>query len=135
MSTKKEVGKLPKTRYSDSELQEFKELINKKLTDTQQEFTFSKDLTKADDGSGHKVNDGAATLQKEETSYITGRQQKYIQDLRGALVRIENKTYGICVTTGKLIPKERLIAVPHTTKCMEAKLKESGEQPVLRNAS
>lgn len=118
-----------KTRYSDEELQEFKELILAKLAKAQIDY----ELLRAD-VSNHSNNDiadtsptfkvleeGAATLSKEETGRLAERQMKFIQHLRAALVRIENKTYGICRETGKLIPKERLRAVPHATLNIDAK--------------
>lgn len=119
-----------RTRYNDQELQEFKELILRKLESARMEL---KDLTEAasnlngtdDTGSVYKtMEDGSSTLLKESNSQLAGRQRKFIDNLEMALLRIENKTYGICKVTGKLIPKERLMAVPHTTQSMEAKLKQ-----------
>ena len=117
-----------KTRYSDAELQEFKELILKKIAEAQQNL----DLLKAAmAGNANDVNDTAPTfktleegsnvLLKEENAKLAARQQKFIRDLQAALIRIENKTYGICRVTGKLIPKERLMIVPHATMTVEAK--------------
>jgi DnaK suppressor protein len=119
-----------RTRYNDQELQEFKELILQKLESAKAEL---KDLTESgnnvngtdDTGSVYKtMEDGSSTLLKESNSQMAGRQRKFIDNLEMALLRIENKTYGICKVTGKLIPKERLMAVPHTTQSMEAKLKQ-----------
>lgn len=119
-----------RTRYNDQELQEFKELILKKLESAKMEL---KDLSESasnsngtdDTGSVYKtMEDGSSTLLKESNSQLAGRQRKFIDNLEMALLRIENKTYGICKVTGKLIPKERLMAVPHTTQSMEAKLKQ-----------
>ncbi len=121
-----------KTRYSDNELQEFKELIQDKLRMAREEFL---DLTNSlsspnsngtEDTSGtyKTLEDGSATMEKEQLNQLAARQKKFIDNLEAALVRIENKTYGICRETGKLIPKERLRAVPHTTLTMEAKLKQ-----------
>jgi DnaK suppressor protein len=119
-----------RTRYNDQELQEFKELILQKLESAKSEL---KDLTESgnnvngtdDTGSVYKtMEDGSSTLLKESNSQMAGRQRKFIDNLEMALLRIENKTYGICKVTGKLIPKERLMAVPHTTQSMEAKLKQ-----------
>lgn len=119
-----------RTRYNDLELQEFKELILRKLESAKAEL---KDLTESnnnsngtdDTGSVYKtMEDGSSTLLKESNSQLAGRQRKFIDNLEMALLRIENKTYGICKVTGKLIPKERLMAVPHTTQSMEAKLKQ-----------
>lgn len=118
-----------KTRYSDQELLEFKELIQKKLDGAKEELKILTESLQAenangtdDTGSVYKtLEDGSSTLQKESTSQLAARQLKFIQNLEAALVRIENKTYGICRVTGKLIAKERLRAVPHTTQSIEAK--------------
>jgi len=120
-----------KTRYSEEELKEFEGLINKKLDKAREEYRILKDTlnrnndegTDATSGGNTKVlEDGAETAEKENLSQLAARQQKYITNLENALVRIKNGTYGICSVTGKLIPKERLIAVPHTTQSIEAKL-------------
>jgi RNA polymerase-binding transcription factor DksA len=120
-----------RTRYSDEELKEFESLINKKLEKAREEFRILKDTlnrnndegTDATSGGNTKVlEDGAETAEKENLSQLAARQQKYIQNLENALIRIKNGTYGICSVTGKLISKERLIAVPHTTQSIEAKM-------------
>jgi RNA polymerase-binding transcription factor DksA len=120
-----------KTRYSDEELKEFEALINRKLEKAKEEYRILKDTlnrnndegTDATSGGNTKVlEDGAETAEKENLSQLAARQQKYISNLENALIRIKNGTYGICSVTGKLIPKERLIAVPHTTQSIEAKL-------------
>lgn len=119
-----------KSRYSDSELQEFKEIIMKKLVKAKDDL---KMLTEAYiNNNEHGTNDtsptfkvleeGNAVLTKEENSKLAGRQEKFIQNLEMALIRIENKTYGVCRETGKLIPKERLRSVPHATLSIDAKL-------------
>lgn len=119
---------IEKNCYSAEELQEFKELILKKI----EEAEFNLDALKANlAGNENDVNDTAPTfktleegsnvLSKEENARLAARQQKFIRDLRDALIRIENKTYGICKVTGKLIPKERLMVVPHATMTIEAK--------------
>ncbi len=121
-----------KTRYSDSELQEFKELIQGKLKSSREEFLSltsslsSPNSNGTEDTSGayKTLEDGSATLEKEQINQLAARQKKFIDNLEAALVRIENKTYGICRETGKLIQKERLMAVPHATLSMEAKLKQ-----------
>lgn len=121
-----------KTRYSDEELQEFKELILAKLEKAKKEYDLLKaDVTNtegndiADTSPTFKVlEEGASTLGKEASGRLAERQMKFIQNLQAALVRIENKTYGICRETGKLIPKERLRAVPHATLCIEVKQKK-----------
>ena len=121
-----------KTRYSESDLQEFKTLILDKLRIAKEELNSpatslsSPNANGTDDTAGtyKTLEDGSATLEKEQINQLAARQKKFIDQLEAALVRIENKTYGICRETGKLIPKERLRAVPHTTLTMEAKLKQ-----------
>lgn len=121
---------MEKTRYSDSELQEFKDIILNKLATAREEFTtLQKSLKDGNENGTDSTNnnyltldDGADTFEKENLTQLAGRLLKFIQNLEAALVRIENKTYGICKSTGKLIPKERLRAVPHTTQSIEAKL-------------
>lgn len=117
-----------KTRYSDEELQEFKQLIEEKLNKARKEYDFLIEAVKnpeesgnADDMSNQLFDDNRASSEKEYLSQMAERQKKFIQNLEKALVRIENKTYGICQQTGKLISKERLKAVPHTTLSIEAK--------------
>jgi len=118
-----------KTRYSDDELTEFKELINYKLTEAQEDCNLLKgSLSNSDnhgtDDTGRTFNmmeDGSETLSREEVAQLAARQEKFIQSLQSALIRIQNKTYGICRATGKLIRKERLMLVPHATLCIEAK--------------
>ena len=118
-----------KTRYSDEELKEFEELINQKLDKARQELNSLKaSLTRESDDTGDNfssvktLEDGADTAEKEQLSQLAGRQQKFINNLENALIRIKNGTYGICVDTGKLISKERLRAVPHTTQSIDAKM-------------
>lgn len=120
-----------KTRYTEEELKEFEVLINRKLEKAREEYKILKETlnrnndegTDATSGGNTKVlEDGAETAEKENLSQLAARQQKYITNLENALVRIKNGTYGICSVTGKLISKERLIAVPHTTQSIEAKL-------------
>ncbi|MBJ2182899.1 MAG: TraR/DksA family transcriptional regulator [Muribaculaceae bacterium] len=118
-----------KNRYSDEELQEFKELILAKLDKAQHEY----DTLRASlmNNAGNDVADtsptfkaleeGAYTLGKEEAARLAERQRQFIQKLQAALVRIENKTYGVCRATGQLIPKERLRAVPHATLSIDGK--------------
>lgn len=121
-----------KTRYSDEELVEFRDLINKKLDKAREDYELLKSaITQSESNDTQDTSptfkvleEGAATLSKEEAGRLAQRQQKFIQHLQGALVRIENKTYGICRETGKLISKERLRAVPHATLCIEAKSKQ-----------
>ncbi len=124
MAEKKE-----KMRYSDEELLEFKELILQKLEKARKDYeilkaaiTHSESNDTEDTSPTFKVlEEGASTLSKEESGKLAQRQQKFILHLEAALVRIENKSYGICRETGKLIPKERLLAVPHATLSIEAK--------------
>ena len=120
-----------RTRYSDEELKEFEKLILEKLEKAREEYRILKDTlnrnndegTDATSGGNTKVlEDGAETAEKENLSQLAARQQKYITNLENALIRIKNGTYGICSVTGKLISKERLIAVPHTTQSIEAKM-------------
>lgn len=121
---------LEKVRYSDEELQEFKELILQKLEKAREDYahlkaaiTHSASNDTEDTSPTFKVlEEGASALSKEESGQLAQRQAKFIQSLEAALVRIENKTYGICRETGKLIPKERLKLVPHATLSVEAKL-------------
>lgn len=118
-----------KTRYSDEELEEFRAIINEKLKVARQEYENYRAAVNNTDGNDtidtsptYKVlEEGASTLSKEEAGRLAQRQMKFIQNLQAALVRIENGTYGICRETGKLIPKERLRAVPHATLSIEAK--------------
>ena len=118
-----------KVRYSDAELAEFRALINEKLAVARQDYeqlrasiTRSADNDTEDTSPTFKVlEEGAATLSKEESERLAVHQSKFIRNLELALVRIEHKTYGICKTTGKLIPRERLLRVPHATETIEAK--------------
>lgn len=126
------MGKEEKTRYSESELKEFEELINEKLEKAREELKILKDtLNRSNDegtdstaGNTKVLEDGADTAEKENLSQLAARQQKFINNLENALVRIKNGTYGICSVSGKLISKERLKAVPHTTQSIEAKLSQ-----------
>lgn len=118
-----------KTRYSDEELEEFRQIILTKLDKARKDYellreaiTHGESNDTQDTSPTFKVlEEGAATLSKEEAGKLAQRQQKFIQHLQAALVRIENKTYGICRVTGKIIPKERLRAVPHATLSIDAK--------------
>ena len=118
-----------KTRFSDEELQEFKELINRKLEEAKEDLMLlQSSLSHSDDhgtdDTGRSFNmmeDGSETLSREEMAQLAARQEKFVQGLKNALIRIENKTYGICRETGKLIRKERLMLVPHATISIEAK--------------
>ena len=119
-----------KTRYTDEELQEFKELILTKLEKAKKDFELLRSNVNNSDGNDISdtsptfkvLEEGASTLSKEEAGRLAMRQLKFIQHLQAALVRIENKTYGIDRATGKLIPKERLRAVPHATLSVEQKI-------------
>ena len=117
-----------KLRYSDEELEEFKALVEEKLKTANAEYQDLRKQLRNGDNSDRdtapvfkNMEDGADTLNREELGLRASRLEKFIQGLQGALVRIENKTYGICRVTGKLIPKERLRAVPHATLSIEAK--------------
>lgn len=128
---KKEIKEIKeKTHFSDAELVEFKELIMRKLEEANKDLDLLKDAYS--NSGGQDVTDtsptfkvleeGSQVLSKEENSQLAMRQVKFIRDLENALIRIENKTYGICRVTGKLISKERLRSVPHATMSIEAKL-------------
>ncbi|GAB3039560.1 TraR/DksA C4-type zinc finger protein [Spirosoma pulveris] len=122
-----------KKRYSEEDLKEFEELIGQKLDATRSELNYIKEtLSKRNDsgtdntsGNSKLLEDGADTSERENLSQLAARLQKFIQQLDAAMVRIKNGTYGICKDTGKLIPKERLRAVPHTQQTIEAKLRQS----------
>jgi RNA polymerase-binding transcription factor DksA len=119
-----------KTRYSDEELEEFKEIILQKIEKAKEDLKL---LTEAYTNTGNNgtndtsptfkvLEEGQQVLSKEENRQLAARQERFIRNLEAALVRIENKTYGICRVTGKLISKERLRAVPHATLSIDAKL-------------
>lgn len=113
-----------KTRYSEAELEEFKVLINTKLAKAKEELELylSQLNDRADDESSKvKGMDGVGTVEVERLQTLAARQKKYIKHLENALIRIENKVYGVCRETGKLIQKERLMAVPHATLSIAAK--------------
>lgn len=118
-----------KTRYTDEELAEFKALILEKIALAKRDYDQMMDVLMNRDGNDvgdtsptYKIlEEGSMTQTKEELTTMAARQQKFIQGLQAALIRIENKTYGVCRVTGKLIPKERLRAVPHATLSIEAK--------------
>jgi len=122
-----------KKRYSEEDLKEFEVLITQKLEASRNELNYIKEtLSKRNDsgtdntsGTSKLLEDGADTSERENLSQLAARLQKFIQQLDAALVRIKNGTYGICIDTGKLIPKERLRAVPHTQQTIEAKLKRT----------
>lgn len=119
-----------KTRYSDDELQEFRQLIEKKLESARNELAYLQEQISnaGDNGTNDTVNkfngieDGVDSMEKEYLTQMASRQIQFIKHLENALVRIENKTYGICRETGKLISKDRLRAVPHATLSIEAKM-------------
>lgn len=121
-----------KTRYTDEELKEFRGIILGKLEKAKQDYELLKSaITQSDSNDTEDTSptfkvleEGAATLSKEEAGKLAQRQLKFIQHLQAAMVRIENKTYGVCRETGKLIPPERLRAVPHATLCIDAKEKQ-----------
>ncbi len=129
MVKKTEENENEKLYYNESNLQEFKELILSKLELARYEFNkMQKSLQNPNENSDETtsnqyltMNDGASTFEKENLNQLAARQKKFIYNLYAALVRIENKTYGVCRVTGKLIQKERLLAVPHATLSIEAK--------------
>lgn len=118
-----------KQRYSDAELQEFKAIIQDKIAKAEKDLALINESFINDQNNGtddtsptfKAFEEGAETLSKEQNAILAGRQEKFLRDLKHALIRIENKTYGVCRVTGKLIPKERLMAVPHATLSIEAK--------------
>lgn len=123
---------MEKTRYTDEELEEFRVLINEKLTKARREYDSLRSVLMNGDGNDvadtsptfKALEEGASTLSKEEACRLAQRQAQFIQHLQHALMRIENKTYGIDRITGKLIPKERLRAVPHATLDVSTKTKQ-----------
>lgn len=125
--------KREKTRYSDEELIEFKEIILKKLEEARgglklltEAYTTQNENDTNDTSPSFKIlEEGSQVLSKEENGQLAARQQKFIRDLENALIRIENKSYGVCRVTGKLISKERLRSVPHATLSIEAKLNQT----------
>lgn len=129
---KKKIEEKEKTRYSDADLQEFKQIILAKLEVARDEFgKMQKSLQNPNENGDENtsnqyltLDDGASTFEKENLNQLAARQKKFIDNLEAALIRIENKTYGVCRVTGKLIQKERLKAVPHATLSMEAKLNQ-----------
>ena len=118
-----------KVRYSDSELEEFKDIINVKLAEAHEDLKVLKASLSLSDDHGtddtsrsfNIMEDGSETLSREEVALQASRQEKFINNLKNALIRIENKTYGVCRVTGKLIQKARLKLVPHATLSIEAK--------------
>lgn len=116
-------------RYSDADLKEFKELIQAKIEKAEKDLMLIRESFINDQNNGtddtsptfKAFEEGAETLSKEQNAILAGRQEKFVRDLKNALIRIENKTYGICRVTGKLIGKDRLRAVPHATLSIEAK--------------
>lgn len=123
---------IKKTRYTDEELEEFREIILKKLEKAKSDLKLLTEALSNDGENGTNdtsptfkvLEEGYQVLSKEENGRLAARQQKFINNLENALIRIENKTYGICRATGKLIAKERLRIVPHATLSIEAKLQQ-----------
>ena len=121
-----------KLKYSDEDLQEFKEIINKKIARAQEDLALLEASYKNDANNGtddtlsnfKSFDEGSEVMSKEANVQLAIRQEKFIRDLKNALLRIENKTYGVCRVTGKLIQKERLKLVPHATLSIEAKRKQ-----------
>ena len=121
-----------KTRYSDDDLQEFKDIIQKKIDRAEEDLALLKSSYMNGSNNGtddtspqfKSFEEGSETMSKEANVQLAIRQEKFIRDLKNALIRIENKTYGICRVTGKLIQKERLKLVPHATLSIEAKRRQ-----------
>ncbi|MCB0806788.1 MAG: TraR/DksA family transcriptional regulator [Bacteroidales bacterium] len=132
MATEKDNGEVTKKRYSDEELEEFRQIILEKLEKAREDlkmlmeaYTHANEHDTNDTSPTFKVlEEGYQVLSKEENSRLAARQQKFINSLENALIRIENKSYGICRVTGKLISKERLKSVPHATLSIDAKLNQ-----------
>lgn len=118
-----------KTQYSEAELKEFEQLIHQKLEEARIDYNLLKNSLSLSDNHGtddtgrtfNMMEDGSDTLSREEVAQLAARQEKFIQNLQAALVRIQNKTYGVCRVSGKLIPKERLRLVPHATMSIDSK--------------
>ncbi|WP_373708807.1 TraR/DksA family transcriptional regulator [Kaistella sp.] len=116
-------------KYGDADLQEFKVVIQAKIDKAEKDLMLIRESFINDQNNGtddtsptfKAFEEGAETLSKEQNAILAGRQEKFVRDLKNALIRIQNKTYGICRVTGKLIPKDRLMAVPHATLSIEAK--------------
>ncbi len=116
-------------KYGDTDLQLFKEVIQAKIEKAERDLMLIRESFINNQNNGtddtsptfKAFEEGAETLSKEQNAILAGRQEKFVRDLKNALIRIQNKTYGICRVTGKLIPKERLMAVPHATLSIEAK--------------
>lgn len=129
---KQKIEVLEKTRYSDEELEEFKQIIISKLEKAKEDLKMLMEAYTLDGEHGTDdtsptfkiLEEGYQVMSKEENSRLASRQQKFINNLENALLRIENKTYGVCRVTGKLISKDRLKSVPHATLSIEAKLKQ-----------
>lgn len=129
--------KAPKTRYSDAELVEFRQLIIEKVEAAKKELKYLQDqISRSGDNTAddtenkyNAMDDGGSSMEREYLNQMAARQRMYLDHLDKALVRIQNKTYGICRVTGKLIDKERLRAVPHATLSMEAKMNQQHPQP------
>ena len=121
-----------KSKYSDVELAEFKEIIHKKIEKAELDLDLLREQFANDKNNGtddtspqfKSFEEGSSVMSKERNSQLATRQEKFIRDLKNALIRIENKTYGVCRVTGKLIDAERLKLVPHATLSMEAKLNQ-----------
>ena len=116
-------------KYGDTDLQEFKVVIQAKIDKAERDLMLIRESFINNQNNGtddtsptfKAFEEGAETLSKEQNAILAGRQEKFVRDLKNALIRIQNKTYGVCRVTGKLIPKERLMAVPHATLSIEAK--------------
>lgn len=123
------MGTVVKNRYSDKELEEFKQVIEEKIVKAKEDLELLKSSYMNNGNNGTEdtsptfkaFEEGSQTMSKEANTQLALRQEKFIRDLKNALIRIENKTYGVCRVTGKLIQKQRLILVPHATLSIEAK--------------
>lgn len=121
-----------KTRYSDADLQEFREIIEEKIAKAEEDLALIRSSYMNDGNNGTEdtsptfkaFEEGSETMSKEANVQLAIRQEKFIRDLKNAILRIENKTYGVCRVTAKLIQKERLKLVPHATLSIEAKMRQ-----------
>lgn len=126
------MAKDTKTRYSDKDLAEFREIIETKIQQAEKDLRLIRESFINDQNNGtddtsptfKAFEEGSETMSKEQNAQLAARQEKFLRDLKNALMRIENKTYGICRVTGKLIGKERLKLVPHATLSIEAKMRQ-----------
>jgi RNA polymerase-binding transcription factor DksA len=134
------LNEISRIRYSDEDLAEFKAIIDRKLEESREQLEDLKEqLTElnnsGDENRAGTFDDGASNWQREHLNKLASRQQRFIRDLEHALIRIKNKTYGICSITGQLIEKQRLLLVPHATKTVEGKTQQSSRKTDKKRVS